>query len=329
MVRSERTLLEQRLDRQLEYETGRQLGTSSREELEEALFIARERYETVCQEHQSRVQELNRAHAAQCDQLCGEIVQANRETVRLQRRLAAMTGGTSPAAAGGGWEMDMVGPPYALRSPAGKANVGGSAGGNMTANARAKQISRHRTGLLLMAILICTLAIAGQSGYLSFENEMTLRRLEFQGMQEMGERVSFLKRKWRAFLDAVANEGVPPQKMRNHIHPMVSKKHNVPSIVAFSAKKSEAITVPVVVVDTPGGGNTVDTVEENVQERKTSGGGLFAGIHDTIAKVGRLLKRIFNLLSSFFRRLKGKEKKYDGHFLNMERRRQSYRTMYR
>ena len=56
-------------------------------ELKEALRLERQRFESFRVEHENRVQELKQINSSQCEALCREILQANKETTRLQQIL--------------------------------------------------------------------------------------------------------------------------------------------------------------------------------------------------------------------------------------------------
>jgi hypothetical protein len=86
VVRSERDLMEQRLDYHLELD--RTTKDDERESLLDELAQAQELYRETCTEYKTRIKELNKSHAEQCDQLCREVIISNREVVRLQTKLS-------------------------------------------------------------------------------------------------------------------------------------------------------------------------------------------------------------------------------------------------
>jgi hypothetical protein len=91
MTRAEKSLLEQRLEHQLH--VSQEENDESRHDLEQALARALELVDNTVTEHELRVSEMNKSHAHQCEQLCREVVQANQETARLEKKLAELSKG--------------------------------------------------------------------------------------------------------------------------------------------------------------------------------------------------------------------------------------------
>jgi hypothetical protein len=311
VARAERTALEQRLDRFLDNERDRNIGeTPSREELEEALVLARQQHEMSDLDHERRVKELKQIHAAQCEALCREIVQANRETARLQNLLekesqgrtsytTAKAGASSNNACGADQMTKSI--PYELRSPVRKA-VKGFANERTGKNSKVqpREGLRHWRGIILFAVLIFTLAIVGQSGYFRADTQVSLRRFETEEVQING-RASFLRYKLMTMIDRwFGRKDSRSKKVRYHIHPMVvSRKHDLAKHSPIFAKESE---VPLI-ADLKG--KSLDD-EENAPEdvgKSKSRHSLFSGIHSTIGKVGRLVRHAIRLVVSFFRRM--------------------------
>lgn len=95
MLRCENLLIKQQLDHQL------QTSREKREEedgtchdLKRALAEAQALYRSVCEEHEDRTTEMNKAHAKQCEQLCRDVVQAHSEIKRLKNVFPPLTGGS-------------------------------------------------------------------------------------------------------------------------------------------------------------------------------------------------------------------------------------------
>jgi hypothetical protein len=88
VVRSERDLMEQRLDNHLDCAIKKD---DDRNSLLAELAQAEELYKKTCEEHKFKIKELNKSHAEQYDQLCQEVILANREVVLLQARLSEVT----------------------------------------------------------------------------------------------------------------------------------------------------------------------------------------------------------------------------------------------
>jgi hypothetical protein len=94
MMRAEKSLLVQRLAHQLQTSI-EQKGQKdeTRQDLELALAEAQALYKSACAEHADRSIDINKSHAKQCEQLCREVVQANKEAMRLQKKLSEFTRG--------------------------------------------------------------------------------------------------------------------------------------------------------------------------------------------------------------------------------------------
>jgi hypothetical protein len=147
VARSERALLEKRLDTYMQYSKKRK--DESREALKFALAEAAEKHKTSCFEHELRVQEMNRSHAEQSEQLCREVIEANREVVRLQKKIAEMN-----TAAG-------------LRG-----KMGVDRGIHTSSTRKASNLARKRYGIILLATLLGLSFVLGQLGYLPMSNKM-------------------------------------------------------------------------------------------------------------------------------------------------------------
>lgn len=131
----------------------------SRAALKFALAEAEGKYKTASLENELRIQEMNRSHAEQCEQLCREVIQANRETVRLRKQNAELTNSSvlsteiyDDRAQQG--DSSLTGGGYSLQSPP-------------SSNRSTKKSPHRRSGIILLMAVILLFVGLGQPGYLA------------------------------------------------------------------------------------------------------------------------------------------------------------------
>jgi hypothetical protein len=129
----------------------------SREALKYALAEAEGKYRTGCLEHELRIQEMNRSHAEQCEQLCREVIQANRETIRLRKKIAELSSVTG-LQSGVGVDRGQ----YASSSYDGASYLLPQGLSNKLI---ARKSARKRRGIVLLAAILFLIFGFMQSGY--------------------------------------------------------------------------------------------------------------------------------------------------------------------
>eukprot|EP00339_Tiarina_fusa_P022354 CAMPEP_0117025686 /NCGR_PEP_ID=MMETSP0472-20121206/18955_1 /TAXON_ID=693140 ORGANISM="Tiarina fusus, Strain LIS" /NCGR_SAMPLE_ID=MMETSP0472 /ASSEMBLY_ACC=CAM_ASM_000603 /LENGTH=654 /DNA_ID=CAMNT_0004732481 /DNA_START=215 /DNA_END=2179 /DNA_ORIENTATION=+ len=87
--RTEKSLLDSRLQHYV-YAYGEDKA-DTREELERELAEARKLREDTCAEYEARIQKMNKSHAKQCEDICREVIETNRENIRLKQQVADLT----------------------------------------------------------------------------------------------------------------------------------------------------------------------------------------------------------------------------------------------
>jgi hypothetical protein len=92
--RTEKSLLDSRLQHYV-YAYGEDKASDTREELEKELAEARKLREITCADYENRIKKMNKSHAKQCEDLCREVIDTNRENIRLKQQLADLTNGTT------------------------------------------------------------------------------------------------------------------------------------------------------------------------------------------------------------------------------------------
>lgn len=162
VARSERELLEQRLDAYMEYSKKRKDGW--REALNLASEAVEEKYKTACLGHELKIQEINRLHAEQCDQLCREVINANREAVCLRKRIAEMS---SIVGVHGGVRTDRD-----LYLSTSLDRVSCLFANSISFHRNARKPARQRNGMILLATILVLIFSFGQSGHLAMNNRM-------------------------------------------------------------------------------------------------------------------------------------------------------------
>lgn len=93
-MKAERELLEQRLE--LQKRASQEIQAATQAQADRDVRKVADKCKRTIAEHDERIEDLNRTHAVQCEQLCREVVEANQEIMRLQRVLTEMTRGAYP-----------------------------------------------------------------------------------------------------------------------------------------------------------------------------------------------------------------------------------------
>jgi hypothetical protein len=84
--RTEKSLLGHRLQHYV-YAYGEDRA-DTREELEKELLEARKLHEATCADYEGRIKKINKSHGKQCGDICSEVIDTNRENIRLKQQLA-------------------------------------------------------------------------------------------------------------------------------------------------------------------------------------------------------------------------------------------------
>ena len=290
------------------------LGDSgpSRSELSEALRSERQRFESFRVDHEKRVQELKQIHASQCESLCREILQANKETTRLQQILESerrRISFGSPEAPGSTEADDTLSSLLSqrLKSPLHALHGRSTKKSNYSYSPSRRQSSRHdilsrRAAIILLALFTLGLVTVG-----------TL----YQNVD----------------IDEKTNHGVPESSFPQHKSNFVPGRTSNPKD-EFLLKNKQSRIRPILMSKTKGAAKNSPTLEEasrghqqafgtttvpyedkslvskkghhtkeNVADPKPNshGGGLFDGIHNAILKIRSWIQTTFRIVVSFFK----------------------------
>ena len=85
--RTEKSLLDNRLKHYI-YAYGNEEHDGSREELERELVATRMQYKHTRDDYERRINNITKTHGKQCNHLCHEVIEINRENIRLRQQLA-------------------------------------------------------------------------------------------------------------------------------------------------------------------------------------------------------------------------------------------------
>lgn len=88
---TEKAMLQQQLEMQKQANTAKDNDMLAQTDTEVQAVVRQ--YEALIADHEERINEMNKNHAKHCEQLCKEVVEANQESMRLQKRLAEITNG--------------------------------------------------------------------------------------------------------------------------------------------------------------------------------------------------------------------------------------------
>ena len=323
MVKSERTALEERLDRFLDNQgdnlngqNSSLLGDSgpSRSELSEALRLERQRFESSRVDHEKRVQELKQIHASQCESLCREILQANKETTRLQQILESerrRISFGSPETPGSTEADDTLSSLVSQRLKSPLHAVHGRST-NMTNYSHSfsrrqscrRDILSRRAAIILLALFTLGLAIVG-----TLYQGIDINEKTSHGVPES----SFPQHKSNVVPGRTSNpkDEFLLKNKQSRIRPILTSKSksaskNSPSLIEASSGLQQAVGTTTV----PSEGKSLARkkghhTKENVADPKPNshGGGLFDGIHNAIRRIGSWIQTTFRILVSFFKNM--------------------------
>jgi len=320
VVKSERTALEERLDQFLDNQGDNRDGQNStlmgdrgpsRSELSEALRLERQRFESSRVEHEKRVQELKHVHASQCEALCREILQANKETTRLQQILESerrRTSFGSPETSGSTEADDTLSSLLSqrLKSPVQTLHGRSTKNTNFYHSSSQRQSSRRdvlsrRAAIILLALFTLGLAIVGTLYQGVDTTEKTNIDVSDSSFPQHKSNV-LPGRTWSPRDDLLS------KNKQSRIRPILTSKSNSPSKNSPTLKEESHGHQQVVCKTVPNEEKSLmckkgHHTKENVADPKSNnhGGGLFDGIHNAIRKIGSLIQTTFRIVVSFFK----------------------------